>query len=76
MTEGVYDKRKCEILAQINVFSRFRIWAMLPPAHNLLSHILEKNEVPDTLNDFLVKSDRYDIRLCMEKVTEEVKFLS
>ena len=34
----------------------FRIWAMLP-AHNRLSHILEKNEVPDTLNGLLVKHE-------------------
>ena len=68
MTEGVYDKRKrfCEILDQINVFFRFSIvsWSTFfvygrcyrrLPAHNRLSPILEKNEVPDTLNGFLVK---------------------
>ena len=29
-------------------------------SHNLLSHILEKNEVPDTLNGFLVKYETND----------------
>ena len=60
------NKRFCEILDQINVFFRFSIvsWSTFfvygrcyrrSPAHNRLSHILEKNEVPDTLNGFLVK---------------------
>ena len=42
MTEGVYDKRKLKTCQST--------WG-----HNRLSHVLEKNEVPDTLNGFLVK---------------------